>query len=111
MVASEFLLPSGPSGFALLRAVTTTPFGFALGVVGRAGCAVVDGVGTGGDVVDLGLEAGMKTPVSAIRRNRDRVIHLKFARFKSPITAVAKMLEFMRLPRRGDRQYSVAMPP
>jgi hypothetical protein len=42
---------SSPSGFALFREVTTTPFSFALAVTGRAGFVAVDGVGTGGGAV------------------------------------------------------------
>lgn len=46
----EASLPS-PSGFALFREVTTTPFSFALAVTGRAGFVVAGGFGTGGDAV------------------------------------------------------------
>jgi len=44
---------SSPSGFALFREVTTTPFSFALAGTGRADLVAVDGVGTGGSAVGL----------------------------------------------------------
>jgi len=40
-----------PSGFALFREVTTTPFNFALAVTGRVNLVAVDGVAAGGDAV------------------------------------------------------------
>jgi len=49
---------SSPSGFALFREVTTTPFSFALAVTCRAGFVAFDGGGTGGDAVgftELGI--------------------------------------------------------
>jgi hypothetical protein len=50
---------SSPSGFALFLELTTTPFSFALAVIGRAGFVAVDGVCTGGDVAGLSkLEIG-----------------------------------------------------